>query len=83
LKWAGRFNGKSLPLHGGECRFDPDAVHQFLGKPGHRWLTTRGKSGLHRATSQLTTGQGNLTESATESKPPMARKGSGKGERVE
>ena len=29
--WAGRFNGKSLPLHGEDCRFDPDAVHQSGG----------------------------------------------------
>ena len=42
----------------------------------------RGKSGLHRAECQVTPGQRELTASATESRPPMARRGTGKGERV-
>ena len=42
----------------------------------------RGKSGLHRARCQVTPGRREPTESATESRPPMAREGSGKGETV-
>lgn len=42
----------------------------------------RGKSGLHRAECQVTPGRREPTASATESKPPMARKGTGKGETV-
>jgi hypothetical protein len=49
---------------------------------------SRGKSGLRRASRQVTPGSGGreaaVTDSATESKPPMAarKRGSGKGERV-
>jgi hypothetical protein len=35
-------------------------------------VQARGKSGLHRAVSQVTPGRGNPTESATENRPPMA-----------
>lgn len=34
----------------------------------------RGKSGLHRAECQITSGKRELTTSAAESKPPMACK---------
>ena len=49
---------------------------------GRGWsCATRGKSGLHRARWWLTATEGNLRESAAESKPPK-RFGAGKGERV-
>jgi hypothetical protein len=41
----------------------------------------RGKSGLQRASRQVTPGRRNATESATENKPP-ALLGAGKGEKV-
>lgn len=42
-------------------------------------LCVRGKSGLHRVKRQVTPGQCELTESATENKPPSQE---GKGEKV-
>jgi len=47
-----------------------------------RFSTEGGKSGLQRAVRLLTGGRGDPTESATESRPPMACKGTGKGETV-
>ena len=48
-------------------------------RPGNRWakgasLEPRGKSGLHRARCRLTTGHREVTESATENRPPMAER---------
>ena len=45
-------------------------------------LHGRGKSGLHRAVSLLTAGRGDPTESATENRPPMDLRITGKGETV-
>ena len=42
----------------------------------------RGKSELRRAGRQVTPGRRKATVRATESKPPMAREGTGKGEMV-
>ena len=41
-----------------------------------------GKSELRRAGCRVTPGRREATESATESRPPMAACGTGKGERV-
>src|SRR6185312_7589960 len=67
----------------GECcwRF---ALHFLMESAGQsrRAQAHRGKSGLRRAECQVTPGRREPTASATESRPPMARKGTGKGERV-
>lgn len=58
----------------------------YLGLCEHDWGAgwsleqSRGTSGHHRAGCQLTAGRGNATESATEKRPPMGRKATGKGE---
>ena len=45
-------------------------------------VSGRGKSGLHRARCQVMPGRREPTESATENRPPMVRKDTGKGETV-
>ena len=60
---------------GAELGFAPKMTRQSLPQGG-------GKSGLHRAECQVTPGRREPTASATESKPPMALRGSGKGETV-
>jgi len=50
---------------------------------GNRGVETLGgKSGHHRAECQLTAGRCEPTESATENRPPMAFRRTGKGETV-
>ncbi len=63
----------------------PEGVYNLIAKPAGQSLSVlagRGKSGLHRAGCRLTAGRREAMESGTENTPPMARKGSGKGEKV-
>ena len=55
------------------CRMaDLAAAVSRLGGRGAGLARRRGRSGLHRAGCSLTASQGDLQESATESRPPMA-----------
>ena len=60
------------------------AASRLDGRFARRFLARGrgGKSGLRRAERRVTPGRREATESATESKPPMARKRTGKVERV-